>query len=416
MPDLLNELLELMPSQIASMKYMPCEILVENEESLYIEKALLLNEQVQNGYKALDLAGKICGVLSLGNKKVKTAYKKEKESFMERMEGILYVTEYRIVFRGKAYMVNKPYKWMTAIERKGNTLHISYGEMKDCFLVPDSEKLFQCLLHYIKPECKVINSFYYNELAKTGMEEYRQAYIMIYTDILQCKKMVLTDMKEDRAFFDRMLFMVLADHPEIYYVNPLQTEYNEEETIIRIYYKYLLETLSLQDIKHKEKVRKKVCSLTEKAKLIHRTDREQQIKYLYEYLVTHISYAKYELKNEDEMIQCRIHSALGALLDEKAVCDGIARGFKMLLDELGIENRIIRQDIRENMEYSHEWNVITLNGKELHADITWEHDLYSVRKQVLYKFFGLTEEEMWEKHQKGSALECFRQKTNNRKV
>lgn len=40
-----------------------------------------------------------------------------------------------------------------------------------------------------------------------------------------------------------------------------------------------------------------------------------------------MSYARNKLKSKDEKEQCCIHSAVGALLDEKAVCDGIARGF-----------------------------------------------------------------------------------------
>ena len=159
-----------------------------------------------------------------------------------------------------------------------------------------------------------------------------------------------------------------------------------------------------------KEMKKKVSQLCLVANCLCRNRKEKMMKYLYRYFVTHISYAQEQLHSKNEQELCRIHSAVGALLDGRAVCDGIARAFKMVLDELGIENRVIRRNLQKSAEFSHEWNVIVLNGEELHADITWEMDVYNVQNRMMFEFFLLTEKEMQKKHQRGKNQECFKKR------
>mgnify|MGYP006954259698 FL=1 len=43
------------------------------------------------------------------------------------------------------------------------------------------------------------------------------------------------------------------------------------------------------------------------------------------------------------------HSAYGALVNKSAVCEGYAKAYKLLLDEMGIENDSVFNDV-------HAWN------------------------------------------------------------
>ncbi|PZW00595.1 MAG6410 family transglutaminase-related lipoprotein [Metamycoplasma auris] len=63
-------------------------------------------------------------------------------------------------------------------------------------------------------------------------------------------------------------------------------------------------------------------------------------------------------------------TAYSALVEKHTVCTGYAKGFKMLMDELGIQCRLIEgQSSRENAA-RHVWNLIEVDGEWYHVDPT----------------------------------------------
>jgi len=243
--------------------------------------------------------------------------------------------------------------------------------------------------------------YYYNRLCE---KKSREIYCALYSSICQREDAFLfstalenINVDADKDAWIKIFFMILADHPELFYVN-LETISYYYCDIVEIKFKYIFSPEECQKLQ--KEIKKKLSYLILVAKCFWGNDKMYLIKYLYCYFVEHMSYAVNELKSKDEKEQCRIHSAVGALLDERAVCDGFARGFKMLLDELGIENWLIRRDIEPNTEFTHEWNVIKLDERILHIDVTWEISLYKLKKQIMYKYYMLTEEKMEKNHQK----------------
>ncbi len=72
----------------------------------------------------------------------------------------------------------------------------------------------------------------------------------------------------------------------------------------------------------------------------------------------------------------RIHEAAGALLDGRAVCDGYAKSFKILCDELGIPCVIVGGTATQpNSVEPHAWNLVQMeNGLWYAVDVTWNDD------------------------------------------
>ena len=196
--------------------------------------------------------------------------------------------------------------------------------------------------------------------------------------------------------FNKILQLVLLDHPMIYYVDPKKVSAKTEEHVMRMKFSYVYSQKQCEAIN--EVLLHKVSRILSEAEENCGKDKLQLVKWLYTYLVQNTSYAENELESEDDEIQCRIHSVLGVFLDNKAVCDGISRAYKMLLDELDTDNWIVRRDLEEGAKYTHEWNMILKDKTALHLDVTWERNMYDVRKQLKFDYFLLTEEEMQEKH------------------
>ena len=88
------------------------------------------------------------------------------------------------------------------------------------------------------------------------------------------------------------------------------------------------------------------------------------------------------------------HSILGGLLKKKAVCDGIAKLFKYLLNVAGIKcivvigNSTSPYSISDNS--SHSWNIVKIDNTSYHIDVTWDLS-GSEQDNICYDYYCLTD-------------------------
>jgi hypothetical protein len=113
---------------------------------------------------------------------------------------------------------------------------------------------------------------------------------------------------------------------------------------------------------------------------------------LHDYLVSNV---KYEYADKSYH---KAHSAVGALLHGRAVCEGYAMAFKLLCDAVGISN-IILYGTATNSDGTgnHAWNIVKLNGKCYHIDVTWD-GCSTVGGLPNHNCFNLTDEDICQDH------------------
>ncbi|MBR2311371.1 MAG: hypothetical protein IKA47_12730 [Oscillospiraceae bacterium] len=63
------------------------------------------------------------------------------------------------------------------------------------------------------------------------------------------------------------------------------------------------------------------------------------------------------------------HNAYGALVEGIAVCEGYAEAFQYLLHQAGIWSYLV---IGSSRGVGHEWNMVRIDGKYYHVDLTWD--------------------------------------------
>ena len=96
------------------------------------------------------------------------------------------------------------------------------------------------------------------------------------------------------------------------------------------------------------------------------------------------------------------HDAYGAIVEHTAVCDGYARAFQLLCRKAGIRAIIAEgesSDPVSGKNVGHAWNVVQVNGKFYHVDVTWddagepddEHGIH-------YAWFNVTSKQLTEDH------------------
>ena len=80
----------------------------------------------------------------------------------------------------------------------------------------------------------------------------------------------------------------------------------------------------------------------------------------------------------------------GALVDGLAVCEGYTKSYTYLLSKMGIKSEFCA-----SKELRHAWNIVYIDGKPYHADVTWDdigvvagevyHDNFLLSTNALYK-------------------------------
>lgn len=92
------------------------------------------------------------------------------------------------------------------------------------------------------------------------------------------------------------------------------------------------------------------------------------------------------------------HSIVGPLLHHRGVCDGISKTAKVLLQESGIKSHVVfgTAVTTDGKPEPHAWNVVCLNGKWYHLDITFDNTLTS--DNIRYDYFNLPTNEIIRDH------------------
>lgn len=93
----------------------------------------------------------------------------------------------------------------------------------------------------------------------------------------------------------------------------------------------------------------------------------QKLKAIHDYLIDTIEY-------ENDLTQNNIYDIYGALVNKRCVCEGYAKAYQYLLNEIGIENTIVigTGTNSKGETENHAWNYVQLNGQWYAVDVTWD--------------------------------------------
>ena len=89
------------------------------------------------------------------------------------------------------------------------------------------------------------------------------------------------------------------------------------------------------------------------------------------------------------------HNAYGALVDGIAVCEGYAEALQYLLHRVGIRSFIIIGDAGG----PHAWNMVRIDGKYYHVDLTWDDQ----DENTYYAYFNITDRQLQQDHTIGAT-------------
>lgn len=130
---------------------------------------------------------------------------------------------------------------------------------------------------------------------------------------------------------------------------------------------------------------------------------ENQIKGVHDYLIDKLDY-------DSTLSKDNIYNIYGALVNRCTVCEGYARAFKAMMDELNVPCLIAcGTGINSSGQTeSHAWNYVMLNGKWYAIDVTWDDPIIigngRVGDNVKYRYYLKGSNDFFENHKEDGAI------------
>ena len=209
--------------------------------------------------------------------------------------------------------------------------------------------------------------FYYQALSKDKKRIYKELYdgfrqkkreIFIVADT---KKISITDISD-------IAVSVYNDTPSFYYLD--MSKYKYLQTPLGYIYsqEYLYTDAQIEAFdKRLEVGLKKFCAKY----IIPQMTEYEKVKVIHDYLVRTIVY-DHEILSQGGSAD-EAYNVLGALLKRRAVCWGIACAFKLICDYCKIKNFVVIGDaLPREGDAGHAWNIVKIDGKNYHIDVTWD--------------------------------------------
>ena len=243
--------------------------------------------------------------------------------------------------------------------------------------------------------------YYYSLLSDTKKRVYDQILDCLND---MCASIPLGSYNLTADSLDKMFHMVLDDHPEIFWT---------EETCGYTYRRStgIVQTFSpiyRMDYEQRNQMQAEILK-SEKFFLdgirFSMTPYEKALR-LYENIPRMITYdddatvGERKERRKKKLDDCS--TIYGAFVLHKAVCCGYAKAYQYLLRKFGIRSIVLGGDTEEGR---HSWNIINLEDKWYHVDVTWGDQIKSFTDgYISYAWFCLTDRDAslsrkWDKSQ-----------------
>ncbi len=202
----------------------------------------------------------------------------------------------------------------------------------------------------------MLRYYHYRQLSRDAQNAYKAIAIAIKS---YKRSATFTTMKNLQVVLDA----VKNDNPHFFYVDwynsMTYTKYSGEKTELDLKYNMSRSEAAMY-FKRAYKI----------AQSLQGSDERSTILKVHDYMVTRVNYDEDAYKNKKFVLND--HRMIGALFENLAVCEGIARATQFLLRNLGIDCTYVRGQVEGGM---HGWNLVYIDNKTRKLDVTWDINL-----------------------------------------
>lgn len=238
-----------------------------------------------------------------------------------------------------------------------------------------------------------MNNKYYYSILKNDSE--KDLYKKIYNGIKNFDKEIEIDKKWSTRQIHDLYIRILMDTPLFFFVN--QNKLSIKKTLKKV----IIEPLYIYDKEESKekyiKVRKITDKIIDNIKAMN-LNIFQTEKYFHDSIIKNVEFVEH-----DRFYSLNAHSIIGVFIEKRAVCEGISKAFKLLCDLAAIKCMIAygktNQGFNIKNDSQHAWNIIKINNKSYHIDISWDNIYINGKKYPNYKYFNVTSNYIRKTHQ-----------------
>lgn len=227
---------------------------------------------------------------------------------------------------------------------------------------------------------------YYVETAlenEIGKEKYFTAYNAIKSGVENFESKIRLGTEADENEIWMIFNSYRSDHPEHFWLNPVTLSPGRYvyadgtcESFITPEYFFTKENLPAETEKINAAADELLKGITPSMPEFERE------RLLHDRLAKSITY---------DLNEKYAHTAYGALVNGRAVCDGYTQAFQYLLQRLGIQSFMVTGTGKGG---NHAWNIVRIDGRYYNVDLTWDDQ----KSDTFHAYFNLTDEIIKEDH------------------
>lgn len=251
-----------------------------------------------------------------------------------------------------------------------------------------------------------INYYFYNQLEDNAKKIYRAleankdnlktgTYQIKLGNIFSNLLSKENGQEELGRYYQSAIEAYTYDHADVFYISPSKMYLNIETTTklnkstYNVYINngeennYLADGFSSED--QVDIAINQINNIKDNIVYNKTSNTYQNIKMVHDYLVDNTQY-------DTTISKDNIYNVYGTLVNKTAVCEGYARTFKYLMDELNIPCVLIigKGTNSEGKMENHAWNYVQIEKKWYAVDATWDDPIVTGGMQSLeskYKYF-----------------------------
>lgn len=238
----------------------------------------------------------------------------------------------------------------------------------------------------------ITDRYYFNRLTKKE----QTLYSALYKGIINFESQVLIGNSiVTISVLERIIEAITNDNPQLYYFDQrkIETRTNGSDTYVALYYFFTAEECK----SFNRQIESAVNSIVTNLNLASVQNEYEREKLIHDALSRQVDYDHEGVDTRDTSHLAYAHSIAGVFIAKKAVCEGIAKAVKLLLNTVNIGCIVVTGNALLESSGGHAWNIVRINGAAYHLDATWDI-ANSTRSSICYDYFNLSQDEILKDH------------------
>ena len=232
--------------------------------------------------------------------------------------------------------------------------------------------------------------YYYNRLSDSE----KNIYVALYKGIISLEKEIQFSKILPKEEIRNVFLAISKDNPHLYYFNQTHMDIHTTPYGSVLLPQYFCDRNQIEI--YNKRIELCVTEIVSSLDLLNCTEFEK-VKRLHDYFCLKVVYDHEALNTSKVNRLVAAHSIIGVFAKQRAVCEGIAKAFKFILNAVNVACIIVDGKADLYKDGGHSWNIVNIEGKPYQMDVTW--DVANTKNNFInYDYFCLTDNEIAKDH------------------